>query len=131
MVGHVDTAPAVAPTTQAPTGGYSRKLPLCNKCNFHHHGPCREVICNRCGRKGHTARYCKTPSQPTNQAPRAGASQACYGCGEVGHFSRNCPKETVGGNTRRVLAMGQEEAVADPTVVTGREYKLKRIVIKI
>ena len=45
--------------------------------------------------------------------------QACYGCGEIGHFKRNFPKATTTGNTGRVLAMGQEEAVVDPTIVTG------------
>ena len=123
VVVHVATAPAAAPTavptTQSSTGGYAGKLSLCTKCNFHHHGPCRELICNNCGKKGHTTRYCKTPAQPTNQAPGAGAGQTCYGCGEAKHYRRNCPKATTGGNTGRVLAMGQNEAVADPTVVTG------------
>ncbi|XP_023751081.1 uncharacterized protein LOC111899460 [Lactuca sativa] len=107
---HVVTAPATAPatvlTTQTPTGVYDGKLPLCNKCNFHHHRPCRDLSCNNCGKKGHTTRYCKVPAQPTNQTARAGAGQACYGCGEVGHFRRNFPKATTGGNTGRVLAMG-------------------------
>ncbi|XP_023768386.1 uncharacterized protein LOC111916968 [Lactuca sativa] len=63
----------VVPTTQTPTIVYARKLPLCNKCDFHHHGPCRELSCNSCGKKGHTARYCKVAAQPTNQTAGAGA----------------------------------------------------------
>ena len=79
------------------------------------------VTCNATtvAKRGHTTRFCKAQVQPTNQAPGAGVSQAFYGSGETEHFKRNCPKATTAGNTGRVLAMGQEETVVDPTVVTG------------
>ena len=79
----------VAPVTQAPPKQYSGTLPKCNKCNFHHNGPCRELICHNCNKKGHTTRYCRAPAQQTAQATTAGASQTCYGCGKAGHFKRN------------------------------------------
>ncbi|CAH1440061.1 unnamed protein product [Lactuca virosa] len=70
-------------------------------------------------RRGHTARFCKTPARPIAQVPNAGVGQACYGCGEVGHYKRNFPKAGIAGGVGRVLAIGHEEAVADPTVAAG------------
>ncbi|CAH1452087.1 unnamed protein product [Lactuca virosa] len=110
---------AIAPAAAAPVKQYAGSLPKCNKCNFHHIGACREMQCSNCNRKGHTARFCKAPARPINQVPGAGVGQACYGCGEVGHYKRNCPKAGNAGGVGRVLAIGHEEAVADPTVVTG------------
>ncbi|XP_023750082.1 uncharacterized protein LOC111898391 [Lactuca sativa] len=83
----------VATTTTNPTPirQYVGNLPKCNKCSYHH------------------------------KAANAGASRTCYGCGEAGHLKRNCPnaRNTNPDEVGRVLAIGHEEAVADPTVVTG------------
>ncbi|XP_023730991.1 uncharacterized protein LOC111878716 [Lactuca sativa] len=84
--------PAVAPNNLTPTKPYVGSLPKCNKCNFHHTGNCQEMQCRNCNRKGHSARFCKTPPQPLNQVPAAGVGRACYQCGDVGHFNRDCPK---------------------------------------
>ncbi|XP_023769001.1 uncharacterized protein LOC111917562 [Lactuca sativa] len=77
--------------------------------------------CTNCNKKGHTAQFCKAPVQQNTQAANAGASQTCYGCGEAGHFKRNCPKarNPNTGGVGRVLAIGHEEAVAYPTLVTN------------
>ncbi|XP_052620970.1 uncharacterized protein LOC128126863 [Lactuca sativa] len=106
---HATTTPAAATAAQAPTSGYTGTLPWCSNCSYHQRipGPCREMLYNNCGKKGHTAQSCRTPAQPTNQASGAGVGQDYYGCGEVGHYKRNCPKVATTGNTGRVLAMGQ------------------------
>nr|GEW97025.1 reverse transcriptase domain-containing protein [Tanacetum cinerariifolium] len=74
--------------------GMLRKAPFCNKCKFHHTGPCT-MKCSRCTRVGHVTRDCKTPVPITtqrlpiaNQMPEV----TCFGCGAQGHFKSECPK---------------------------------------
>lgn len=74
---------------------------------------------SNCNKKGHTARFCKSPARSTTQVPGAGVGQACYGCGEVGHYKRDCSKTRNVGGAGRDLTVGHGEAVADPTVVAG------------
>ena len=109
------------PTTLTPLRSYNGNQPKCNRCNFHHHGPCHEMYCARCNSKGHTVRYCRGPIQPPALTTNVGVGHTCYECGETGHFRRDCPKANNrnAGRRGRVFAMGQEEAVADPIVVTG------------
>ncbi|GKE05545.1 reverse transcriptase domain-containing protein [Tanacetum coccineum] len=38
---------------------YTRLLPLCTKCNYHHKGPCAPR-CNKCKKIGHLARDCRS-----------------------------------------------------------------------
>lgn len=113
------TITPVVPANPLPTKTYAGSLPKCNKYSFHHRGPCREMQCSNCNRKGHTVRFCKTPIAQAAQVHNVGMGQACYGCGEVGHYKRNCPKAGMARGVGRVMALGHEEAVADPTIVTG------------
>ena len=113
------TVTPVVPANPLPAKTYAGSLPKCNKCNFHHRGPCREMQCTNCNRKGHTTRFCQAPTAQAAQVPNAGMGQTCYGCGEVGHYKRNYPKAGMDGGVGRVMALGHEEAVADPMIVTG------------
>ncbi|XP_023747170.1 uncharacterized protein LOC111895314 [Lactuca sativa] len=115
---HAATVPAAIPANPKPAKPDAGKLPKCNKCNFHHNRNCLEMQCRNCNKKGHTARFCKSPPQAINQAPADGVGQACYGCGEVGHFKIDCRKAGNVVGVGRILSIGYKEAVADPTVVT-------------
>ncbi|GJZ17204.1 hypothetical protein Tco_0553327 [Tanacetum coccineum] len=49
--------------------GYARNLPLCNKCKFHHTGPCT-TKCSNCKRVGRQTRDCKTLVPRAKQRPQ-------------------------------------------------------------
>ncbi|GJV26846.1 putative reverse transcriptase domain-containing protein [Tanacetum coccineum] len=84
---------------------YAGSHPLCNKCRYHHVGPCT-VKCNNC--------------------------VICYECGRPRHVKRECPKlrnqnhgnqfgNQTGGNeaTSRAYAIGGGGTNPDSNVVTG------------
>ncbi|KAL4584313.1 hypothetical protein LXL04_008909 [Taraxacum kok-saghyz] len=111
---------ATTPTNPVPQKPYSGTLPKCNQCNYHHTGTCKEMFCTSCKKKGHTARFGRSPTAGPAQGSNTGVSKACYGCGEVGHFKKNCPKATGTANVR-MFAMGTKEALVDPCCMTGPE----------
>ncbi|GJR49510.1 putative reverse transcriptase domain-containing protein [Tanacetum coccineum] len=55
---------------------YAGSLPLCNKCKFHHNGPCT-VKCGNCKKFGHITQNCRTPTAARNQR-----TPTCDECGE-------------------------------------------------
>ncbi|GJY45984.1 reverse transcriptase domain-containing protein [Tanacetum coccineum] len=44
---------------------YAGTLPLCNKCKFHHTGPCI-AKCRNCKKVGHLTKDCRSPAAATN-----------------------------------------------------------------
>nr|GEV45008.1 hypothetical protein [Tanacetum cinerariifolium] len=44
---------------------YNGPLPLCNKCKFHHEGPCT-VRCGKCNKVGHLTWDCKATNSTTS-----------------------------------------------------------------
>ncbi|GJS08581.1 putative reverse transcriptase domain-containing protein [Tanacetum coccineum] len=65
---------------------YAGTLPLCNKCKFHHNGPCT-VKCVNCKRVGHLTRDCWSSAATSNQR-----TLTCYECGNQGHYRSDCPE---------------------------------------
>nr|GEW74620.1 hypothetical protein [Tanacetum cinerariifolium] len=74
--------------------GYAGKLPLCNKCMFHHTGLCA-AKCGNYKRLGHQTKNCRIPVLRAKQSPSVAKQKAkvtCYECGILGHFKSDCPK---------------------------------------
>ncbi|GJT39198.1 reverse transcriptase domain-containing protein [Tanacetum coccineum] len=93
---------------------YAGTLPLCNKCKFHHNGPCT-VKCANCKRVGHLTRDCWSSAATNNQR-----TLTCYECGNQGHYRSDCPELKNGnqaggtGTHGMVLALGGGETDQDP-----------------
>ncbi|KAD4981986.1 hypothetical protein E3N88_18657 [Mikania micrantha] len=102
---------AVTPLRQAPAApvnpvirGYGGERPQCTHCKYHHPPAAQCRKCTNCGRFGHWVTKCRVAvNQATNTAARAlpppppqnpgnNNNRGCYNRGEMGHFSRDCPK---------------------------------------
>nr|GFB43017.1 hypothetical protein [Tanacetum cinerariifolium] len=78
----------VAQAYAARTGArkeYARTLSLCNKCKFHHNGPCT-AKCANCKKVCHLTRDCWNPTATRNQR-----TVTCYECMNQGHYMSGCP----------------------------------------
>ncbi|GKF88915.1 reverse transcriptase domain-containing protein, partial [Tanacetum coccineum] len=65
---------------------YAGTLPLCNKCKFHHNGPCT-AKCANCKKVGHLTRDCWNPTATSNQR-----TITCYECGDQGYYRSDFQK---------------------------------------
>nr|GEV27714.1 hypothetical protein [Tanacetum cinerariifolium] len=98
--------------------GYARNLPLCNKCMFHHTGPCTAKYGNY-KRFGHQTRYCRTQVLRAKQSPSVAKQKAevtCYEYGMLGHYKSKCPKWKF---QKHVNEYWKEKALRDSSVVAN------------
>nr|GEW69350.1 hypothetical protein [Tanacetum cinerariifolium] len=105
---------------------YTRNLPLCTKCNYHHIGKYAPKYGN-CKRYGHTTSNCwvkKSNNNKKNQ--KAGA---CYKCRNTEHIKNNCPKlkNRRNGNRDgvargRAYALGGRDASPDSNAIMAQKY---------
>nr|GEW07456.1 hypothetical protein [Tanacetum cinerariifolium] len=65
---------------------YAGTLPLCNKCKFHHNGPCTTKYTN-CKKVGHLTKDCWNPTTTSSQK-----TITCYECWNQGHYKSDCPE---------------------------------------
>ncbi|GJW58614.1 putative reverse transcriptase domain-containing protein [Tanacetum coccineum] len=90
---------------------YNGPLPLCNKCKFHHEGPCT-VRCGKCNKVVHLTRDCKAIISTTSNQRGQVVNQrvlTCFECGRQGHY-----------RTRgKAYVLGGGDANPDSNVVTG------------
>ncbi|GKA28067.1 putative reverse transcriptase domain-containing protein, partial [Tanacetum coccineum] len=122
---------------------YTRDLPLCTKCNYHHTGKCAPK-CGKCKRYGHATTDCRvnTNNNNNNNNNKNQKSGACYECGNTRHIKKNCLKlKNHRNNNRngpaqgRAYALGGRDASPDSNVITAswsdhRDEKIVRVPIR-
>ncbi|GKB04811.1 putative reverse transcriptase domain-containing protein [Tanacetum coccineum] len=113
--------------TPSENSRYAGDLPLCNRCNFHHTGPCTGK-CNICNKVGHLSKNCqsKKPATGSNQLP---VTVVCHACGEKGHYINHCRKTNINAQGRAYM-LRDKNAHQDPNVVTGM-FLLNQHLVKV
>ncbi|GJX99672.1 putative reverse transcriptase domain-containing protein, partial [Tanacetum coccineum] len=96
---------------------YNGSLPLCNKCKFHHEGPCT-VRCGKCNKVGHLTKDCKAMISTTSTQRGQVVNQRAltyFKCERQGHFRSNCLKlndQNRGNKTRNKSRIGEARGKA-------------------
>nr|GEV16913.1 putative reverse transcriptase domain-containing protein [Tanacetum cinerariifolium] len=99
---------------------YTKNLPLCTKCNYHHIRQCPPKYGN-CKRYGHPTNDCWVNTNNNNNINNQKAG-ACYECGDTGHCLKL--KNRRNGNRNgvaqgRAYALGERDTSPDSNFITG------------
>ncbi|GJU00567.1 putative reverse transcriptase domain-containing protein [Tanacetum coccineum] len=118
---------------------YNEPLPLCNKCKFHHEGPCT-IRCGKCQKVGHLTRDCKAADSTTSNQRGQVVNQrvlTCFECRRKGHYKGDCPKlkdqnhgnkkgnkNGVGEVKGKAYVLGGGDANPDSNIITGHPFNI-------
>ncbi|GJY36982.1 putative reverse transcriptase domain-containing protein [Tanacetum coccineum] len=113
---------------------YTRTLPLCTKCNYHHTGQCVPK-CRNGERYDHATNDCRVNTNNNNnnnnnnKKKKNQKARTCYECSNTGQIKKNCLKLKNRGNSNgngiaqgRAYALGGRDASPDSNVITGTFY---------
>ncbi|GKD27560.1 hypothetical protein Tco_1233774 [Tanacetum coccineum] len=102
---------------------YDGTLPLCNKCKYHHTGPCT-AKCGNCNRISHQTKDCMSLTAITNQRALVANQRTltCFKCGKQGHYhselicADNAGITRTEPNTRQKTNTRTEKSTQEPGV---------------
>nr|GEW26907.1 hypothetical protein [Tanacetum cinerariifolium] len=111
------------PASPGEKKAYTRNLPLCTKCNYHHTGKCVPK-CGNCQRYGHTTGDCRVKTNNNNKKNQKVG--VCYECSNTGHIKKNDLKlkNCRNGNRDslaqgRAYVLGGRDTSPDSNVITS------------
>nr|GEW43658.1 putative reverse transcriptase domain-containing protein [Tanacetum cinerariifolium] len=105
---------------------FTRNLPLCTKCNYHHTGQCAPM-CNNCKKCGHATRDYRVNVNNNNNNNRVQSMGTCFEYGELRHFKKNCLKlknTEKGGARGKAYVLGGGDSNPKTNTVTEK-YMMK------
>nr|GEZ82367.1 hypothetical protein [Tanacetum cinerariifolium] len=106
---------------------YTRNLPLCTKCNYHHTRRCAPKP-NNCKKYGHVTRDCRVNvnNNNNNNNNMVQITGTCFKCRELRHFKKNYPKLKNNGNANengrargKAYVLGGGDSNSESNAVTG------------